>query len=856
VEVLLSFSSLTAKQTAPYDPSMFVGHNFISRHVLTCNLINSATIAGAAFLLITSALGQPGAASNNRYSLTFHQPAIRWEDGLPTGNGTVAGLVYGEIRDELFLFNHELLRTPGPVPVVPDISRYLPEVREKLLRADYNGADQILRNRLKDAGYPDRYYPDNYHPAFDLRVHHEPKHPPGNYQRSVQLNTGEVKVAWHEGNVAFERSLFISRADDVAVLRLRVGDGGLSNDVIWLEPHERQLDAGFGGDRGKPIEPVPIEFAVSAQEGWLELVGTYSNGKQFGGLARIINANGTLRVEKKQIQVADGREVLVLIKFFALQPAEDTLQRLRHEILALPSDYDQLLARHRNLHEQLFMSSTLHLDDADADTRSIEELLQAAYNGEVPVALMQKMYDFGRYLLVASTRTGSLHANAQGKWNGDYNPPWQADYHNDIEVPMCNWEVLPGNLPELMLPLFDFHERMLPQYRINAKAIYGARGILVPSAQGNLGVMYPRVWVNWTGGAAWLAQFYYDYWLFTRDRQFLEKRAVPFLLEAAHFYEDFLLTGKDGKVLIAPSVSMENHPAGINSLAVVNSTMDVAMVKEVFSNLIAACKLVSCDTRDVQRWKSFVARLPAYTVNEQGALKEWIPMELKDRYTHRHLSHLYPAFPGFEITRESAAPLFVAAKVALDKRLEAAPAEGTGWTLANIANAYARLDEPARSMTAIGYLLKCCTGVNLFTYHNDWRSQGLTMFWGYRTPPPMQVDANMGLTAAVQEMLVSSRPGLIRLLSAPENWRRGEVNNLLTRDGIRISMTWSRDEKRLGVNLDTKEAVQTTIKFPHPAANIQCAGQGCQLNESALGTEYRSVRLPENGHASISVSFH
>ena len=827
----------------------------ILRHIRTCFLIRSAIIAGGAFLLNASAFGLAAASANQRYSLTFHQPAIRWEDGLPTGNGPVAGLVYGDIRDELILFNHELLRTPDPAPVLPDISKYLPEVREKLLRADYDGADQILRTRLKDAGYPDRYYPENYHPAFDLRVHHELKHPSRNYQRSVQLNTGEVKVAWEEENVTFERSLFISRADDVAVLRVRVGDGGLCNDVIWLEPHERQLDSGFGGDRGKPILPVPIEFAVSAQEGWSELVGTYSNGKQFGGLARVVNVNGTLDTKEKRIQVAGRREVLVLIKFFAFEPAEQALPRLRQEILALPADYDQIMARHRNLHEQLFMSSTLHLYDADADPRPIEELLQAAYNGEVPVALMQKMHDFGRYLLVASTRTRSLHANAQGKWNGDYTPPWQADYHNDIEVPMCNWEILPGNLPELILPLFDFHERLLPQYRINAKAVYGAHGILVPTAQGNLGIMYPRIWVNWTGGAAWLAQFYYDYWLFTRDRQFLEKRAVPFLLEAAHFYEDFLLTGADGKVLIAPSVSMENQPAGINSLAVVNSTMDVAMVKEVFSNLIVACKVVACNTRDVQRWRSIIVRLPAYTVNDEGALKEWIPMELKDRYAHRHLSHVYPAFPGFEITRESDPQMFAAAKVALDKRLEAAPAVGTGWTLANIANAYARLDEPARAMTAIEYLLKCCTGSNLFTYHNDWRSQGLTMFWGYRTLPPMQVDANMGLTAAVQEMLVSSRPGLIRLLSVPEKWKRGEVNNLLTRDGIRISMTWSLDQKTLEVTLDAKEAVQTTIRFPHPPAKIQCAGNGCHFNDSPLGTEYRTLRFPDSGRASISVSF-
>ena len=288
----------------------------------------------------------------------------------------------------------------------------------------------------------------------------------------------------------------------------------------------------------------------------------------------------------------------------------------------------------------------------------------------------------------------------QGIWNGDYNPAWSSDFHNDENIQMNYWAALPGNLPETILPYFDYYESMLKDYRANSRAVYGCRGILVPIAQTSHGLLYgSSVWTTWTAGAGWLAQLFYDYWLFTGDLDFLKNRAVPFLKEVALFYEDFLIESDDGRLMFIPSLSPENIPSILEgSLVTINATMDVAIAREVLTNLCNACELLGIEQEGVERWRKILAKLPDYDINEDGAIKEWIHPELKDNYHHRHQSHIYPLFPGIEVTEENNPELFKAIKIAVEKRLTVGLTAQTGWSFAHMANIYARLGDGERAL--------------------------------------------------------------------------------------------------------------------------------------------------------------
>jgi alpha-L-fucosidase 2 len=437
------------------------------------------------------------------------------------------------------------------------------------------------------------------------------------------------------------------------------------------------------------------------------------------------------------------------------------------------------------LHRELFQRVTLTLGNEARPAN--EEMLLAAYDGEVPASLVQTMFEIGRYLLICSSRPGGWPANLQGLWNGDYAPAWNSDIHTDENIQMNYWQALPGGLPEVALPLFEYFEKHLEDFRRNAQMVFGCRGIFV--AMTTNGREIPSSWSNWTAAAGWLAQHFYDYYLFTGDLVFLKRCAVPWLKEVALFYEDFLVTGDDGKLVFNPSLSPENRPANGKSMLCINATMDVAVCREVLSNLCDGCERLGIEVEGVKRWRAMLAKLPAYEINEDGAMKEWLHPAFTDNYHHRHQSHLYPVFPGLEITAESNPAIYEACRVAVEKRLVIGLTSQTGWSMAHMANIYARLGQGDRALECLEILTRSSTGPNLFTYHNDWRGMGLSCGWGKM--PPFQIDANFGIAAAVLEMLVFSKPGLIKLLPAlPAKWTSGRVTGIRCRGGVTVDMEW------------------------------------------------------------------
>ncbi|MDQ1913921.1 glycoside hydrolase family 95 protein [Paenibacillus sp. GD4] len=779
----------------------------------------------------------PAVHKSRSHLMSMTKPAVRWQDALPGGNGTLGALVYGGIAEETVLINHEALWYGGKTTALPDLSVHLAGLRELLAAGKYAEANRYYSDKMKEAGY--KAATAKYQPGFGLKLFSGVDGAFRQYRRTLDMETGEITVEWTDNGIRKSRRLFVSRPDDMVVLSIQSHGASLMPISMQLILHDA-VQAEMHG--------FTHEFA--AEQHYLHAWGRHENGSPFCSVARIIPIGGENEVQTDRLVVNHASEIVILLKMSAASGDEAERERLKRLLDSSPVDYDALLERHSLEHRALFLRAGIDLDVGEDRAASNERLLLTAYEGDAPTALVERMYDYGRYLLLSSSRPNGLPANLQGIWNGDYTPAWSSAFFNNENIQMNYWQALSGNLAEAAAPFYDFFDSLVPDMRRNAKSFYGCRGILSPlfaSPESGLKKnLQPHV-VYWTAGAGWLAQHYFDYWLFTGDVSFLQERALPFLKECALFYEDFLIEDENGKWLFSPSNSPENHAngsfEGCGKLAVsLNATMDVAIAREVLSNLCEVCRKLGIEAESLPRWEALLQKLPDYQVNEDGAMREWLHPDFKDNYHHRHQSHIYPLFPGFEITEETNPSLFEACRIAVEKRLIIGLSQQTGWSLAHMANIYARLGDGDRALECLDILSRSCLGDNLFTYHNDWRNMGITMNMGRA---PFQIDANFGWTAAMQEMLLFSAKGLIKLLPAlPKRWMKGEFRQFRCRGGMTVSLRWNMAERHLVVTLASDTTQQVEIRFPGEIERIETDGHS-EILTSTRGSRYRLVKLNE-----------
>ncbi|MFK7697656.1 glycosyl hydrolase family 95 catalytic domain-containing protein [Paenibacillus sp. HJGM_3] len=782
------------------------------------------------------------------HRMSVAQPAVRWQDALPSGNGTLGALVYGNIEEDTVLINHEALWYGGTTKELPNLSLHLKELRELLAAGKYTEANQLYPNKLKEAGY--QTSTAKFQPGFDLKLFSEMEGAFRHYRRSLDMETGEISVTWTESGIQRSKRLFVSRTDDMAIMQIRSQGAPVPKHAFQLTIHDPAQ-----------AERHDFSFGSEAGEDYLTAWGKHGDGlTSFCAVARIICRGGKKQVLDHRTVVEGAEEIVVLLVVSAKEGDAAVRERLKQQLAGYDHEYTTLLERHVREHRPLFLRAGLDLEPNEQRDASNEQLLLEAYDGDAPDALIERMYDYGRYLLISSSRPGGLPANLQGIWNGDYLPAWSSAFFNNENIQMNYWQALPGNLPEAAAPFYDFFDSLLPDMRKNAQAFYGCRGILSPlfaSPESGLKKnLQPHV-VYWTAGAGWLAQHYFDYWLYTGDESFLKQRTIPFLKECAAFYEDFLIEDENGKWLFSPSNSPENRAngpfEGSGKISVcVNATMDVAVAKEVLSNLCQVCSEFGLESESLQKWQSLLERLPDYQVNGEGAIQEWMHPDFEDNYHHRHLSHLYPLFPGFEITKETHPDLFEACRVAVDKRLVIGLSQQTGWSLAHMANIYARLGDGDRALECLELLSRSCLGDNLFTYHNDWRRQGITMS---ARRAPFQIDANFGWTASIQEMLLFSAVGRIKLLPAlPKRWASGQFRQFRCRGGITVSMQWDLQERHAVVTLASDRQQEVEIQFPAALERIE-TDNNAKIAISEKGPRYRIAELKAGLTTVWTVSF-
>ena len=800
--------------------------------------------------------------------LTMVTPAEQWREALPSGNGTVGALVYGSIFKERVLFNHNELWYGGNIDEIPDMSAEFEVVKQLMRDGKYLEANGHYKKVLTEKGFKGKNA--RYHPAFDMLLTNETQFLFEDYSRSLDFESGEVKVQWRDGKINYTRRLFVSIPDNVSAMSITADHSNAINGDVTLDIHDLK-DA--IAQNGQLFDP-GFTYRTTIEDDFVVFRADGTDGGEFGGVLRVIVKEGESsplhRVGKEKgdfVTFTDADEVVLIVGFFANEKSIVAVPRLKKELATLESDYDVLLARHKKIHSARFNTVSVTLNGNEKSNTPNEYLLLDAYQNPASAEMMQKLFNYGRYLLISSSRVGGYPANLQGIWNGDYQPPWASLYGLNENLQMNYWQALSGNLDESMMAFFDYFDSKMDDFRYNATQLWGCRGIYVPPFMSpESGIMRhtaPHV-VNWTDAAGWLASFYYDYYLFTGDEDFLRDRAIPFMKEVALFYEDFMEKDSDGTNMFYPSQSPENEPADKvivdpvtgrehHIKVQINATITVAISKQVMSNLVEACSLLGIEKEGVDRWGKLLEAMPEYQINEDGALREWMHPDFKDNYEHRHQSHIYPLFPGTEITEESLPELYEACKVAIEKRLTIGLKSQTGWSLAHMANVYARLGEGEKAKEALDILTRCCLGENFFTYHNDWRGMGATMpfFWGQSAP--FQMDANFGISAAVCEMLCGSTADIVRILPAvPVGWESGAFNNMHTRAGVEVSVRWNDRQRHLEITLLANRDTEFHLKFPGIPRELN-SDKLELLQISDYGGDYRLIHL-ENGEM-LNVNF-
>ena len=482
------------------------------------------------------------------------------------------------------------------------------------------------------------------------------------------------------------------------------------------------------------------------------------------------------------------------------------------------------------MHGELFGRTQLELY-AGEDRRAVEELLLDAYEDKASAVLLEKLWRFGRYLFVSGSAPDGWAFPLYGLWYAGYALPWSQHVANE-NVEMIYWHACVGGFAELVKPLIDYFTSLTADFRENARKLFGCRGICVTAYTSpgmGLSTVNVPVIVNWISAAGWLSRHFVEYCRYTADEETLRQKVLPFMRETALFYQDFAVLDEQGKVKLYPSVSPENTPKnfipphfadhmGHILPTVMNATMDFAVMKELLSSLLELSGRYGVYTEEQPAWRELLERIPAYMVNADGAIKEWMHPELEDHYHHRHLSHLYPVFPGDEVgLQDSRLPAFARA---VDLRELGGQ---SGWSLTHMANIYARLGRGDAALQCLDSLTRACLTTSLMTVHNDWRQMGMSL----ETPEQdivRQLDANMGFVNAVQEMLLRVHPAYLQLLPAcPARLSAGRVRRLHFAGGT-VSFSWDFAAGMLCGEIEAQREVEIEVRLPEFCGEVFIRG--------------------------------
>ncbi len=769
--------------------------------------LRDASITGA-ILAQRSALpsfgAQPGSnATISEHVLFFDQPAATWPDALPVGNGRIGAMVFGNTANERIQLNEETIWMGEYRDRDNPQANRTPEVRALLMAGKVHEAEALAAHVMM--GVPDRL--PCYQTLGDLWLDFDGV--PAdvtNYRLELDLDEAVVTTSFTAGSAQWKREVFSSAPRNVVVARIECSQPFALTVRLDRPAHCETVAA--GNDRlvmtgaARPVKPTTDPATQERQV-----------GVAFRSEAKAITEGGAVRAADNSLRIERARAVTLFITaatdFREHDAAGMKAACARNLRSAATRSFSELRREHVADYRSYADRCNLRLLDGPDPLRAMatDKRMERLKNGGEDAGLIASYFKYGRYMLISSSRPGTLPANLQGIWNESLDPPWGSKYTVNINVEMNYWMADSANLSELHTELFDLLDSTRKFGAVTARKYYNARGFVVHHNTDIWGDSIPVDHVQagvWPLGAAWIALHLFSHYAYSLDTAFLRERAYPRMKEIAEFFLDYLVEGPNGTLLSGPSQSPENKyklPDGTAASLCMSPAMDTEIIHAIFDRVARSSKILGIDDDLRAQVLAASKRLPPLKIGKNGTLQEWNEDYDETEPGHRHISHLFALYPDHQITLRETPELAKAARATLERRLSNGGGS-TGWSRAWIVNCWARLEDGEAAYQSVLALLRNCTRPNLFD------------ICGMKANSPFQIDGNLGGTAGLIEMMLQSYGNVIRFLPAlPAAWQSGSFRGLRARGAFEVDCEW-RNGKAISATLRASTAGRVGLAAP------------------------------------------